>query len=74
MMSGEGASHAWVEIFDGEKWLGLDPTNNCPVDDRYICISHGRDAKDCSMNLGYYNGSPRQVQEIHVVVEENKDD
>ncbi len=70
MMTGEGASHAWVEICDGERWIGYDPTNNCPVDDHYICISYGRDARDCTMNQGYFYGSPRQIQEINVVVEE----
>ena len=70
MMIGEGASHAWVELFDGEKWVALDPTNNCVVDDRYICISYGRDANDCTINQGYFYGSPKQNQEIRVVVEE----
>lgn len=74
MMSGEGASHAWVEVCDGEKWVALDPTNNCMVDDHYICISYGRDANDCTINQGYFYGSPEQTQDIHVLVEEVKND
>ena len=74
MMTGEGASHAWVEVCDGKKWVGFDPTNNCMVDDQYICISHGRDARDCTINQGYFYGSPRQIQEINVVVEESGND
>ena len=74
MMMGEGASHAWIEVSDGEKWIALDPTNNCPVDDRYINISHGRDAKDCTINQGFFYGLPEQLQEIHVVVEESSND
>lgn len=74
MMMGEGASHAWIEVSDGEKWIALDPTNNCPVDDRYINISHGRDAKDCTINQGFFYGLPEQLQEIHVVVEESSYD
>ena len=70
MMSGEGASHAWVEVCDGEKWVALDPTNNCMVDDHYISISYGRDANDCTINQGYFYGSTEQTQEIHVLVEE----
>lgn len=70
MMSGEGASHAWVEVCDGEKWVSIDPTNNCMVDDHYISISHGRDANDCTINQGYFYGSTEQTQEIHVLVEE----
>ena len=70
MMLGEGASHAWVEVCDGMKWVPLDPTHNRLADDRYICISRGRDAGDCSLNKGYYYGSSNQVQEVHVVVED----
>ncbi|MCR5623771.1 MAG: transglutaminase family protein [Lachnospiraceae bacterium] len=74
MMMGEGASHAWVEVCDGEKWVAFDPTNNCMVDDSYICISNGRDAKDCTINQGYFYGLPEQVQEIHVLVENVEDE
>lgn len=70
MMVGEGASHAWVEVCDGMNWVPYDPTHNCVADDRYICISRGRDAGDCSLNKGYYYGSSNQVQEVHVVVED----
>ena len=44
------------------------------VDDHYICISHGRDANDCTINQGYFYGSPEQTQEIHVLVEEVEND
>ena len=74
MMTGEGASHAWIEVTDGEKWMGFDPTNNCLADDHYICISHGRDAKDCVINKGHFYGSPLQTQEIYAAVEESSDD
>ena len=70
MMIGEGASHAWVEVFDGEKWLSLDPTHNRRTDDTYIVISRGRDAQDCSINQGVFTGGGNQKQEIFVCVEE----
>ena len=32
-MRGEGATHAWVEVYiPFYGWLGLDPTNNCIVE------------------------------------------
>ena len=74
MMTGEGASHAWIEVSDGEKWLEFDPTNNCPIDDHYICISHGRDARDCVINQGHFYGSSNQMQEISAEAEEISDD
>ena len=71
MLTGEGASHAWVEIYQDEKWYALDPTNNLIVDDEHIKISHGRDYRDCLINQGVFTGCAKQTQEIQVVVEEN---
>lgn len=68
LMTGEGASHAWVEILGKGKWIGLDPTNNLLVDDNYIKLGHGRDAADCKINLGIMRGGGDQRQEIEVKV------
>ncbi|MGN0972446.1 MAG: transglutaminase domain-containing protein [Aristaeellaceae bacterium] len=70
MMLGEGASHAWVEVCDGERWIGLDPTNHHPADEGYIRISVGRDAGDCLINRGIVTGAARQVSQISVSVRE----
>ena len=69
-MEGEGASHAWVEIYENGCWYAVDPTNNLIVDDAHIKISHGRDYKDCLINQGVFTGSAGQNQEIHVLVQE----
>ncbi len=70
MMMGEGSSHAWVEIWDENRWLGFDPTNNKRVNDEYIKISNGRDYGDCLVNQGIFTGNVEQFQEINVFVEE----
>ena len=70
MMIGEGASHAWVEVFEDGFWLSLDPTHKRRTDDTYIAISRGRDAQDCSINQGVFTGGGKQSQEISVSVEE----
>lgn len=73
MMIGEGASHAWVEVFENGAWLSLDPTHKRRTDDTYIVISRGRDAQDCSINQGVFRWSEKcgtQKQEISVFVEE----
>ena len=51
---GEGETHAWVEIFDGKRWCGLDPTNNCMIDSGYICLTRGRDYNDCILDKGFF--------------------
>ena len=68
MLLGEGESHAWVEVCDGGRWRGFDPTNNVPVEDGHIKISHGRDYRDCSINRGVFTGQARQRQTILVEV------
>ena len=65
---GEGATHAWIEVSDGKSWIPMDPTHNRMVDDTYIAISRGRDARDCTINQGVFTGGGSQKQEIRVVV------
>lgn len=70
MLIGEGLSHAWVEIAEGGKWYGLDPTNGIRVLEDHIKISHGRDYADCLINQGVFTGMAKQKQTISVRVEE----
>lgn len=70
LMIGEGSTHAWVEIYTGEGWYGLDPTNNLHIDDYYIKIAHGRDYGDCIVDKGIFTGYTNQSQDITVSVEE----
>lgn len=69
MVTGEGASHAWVEVLWKNKWIGMDPTNNVLVADSHIKIGHGRDASDCMINRGVMRGGGNQTQKISVSVE-----
>lgn len=72
LMIGEGYTHAWIEVYTGEGWYGLDPTNNLHVDDYYIKLAHGRDYADCVVDKGRFLGQTEQKQEIYVNVEEIK--
>lgn len=74
MLIGEGASHAWIEIFDREKWIALDPTNMLVVNEDHIKISNGRDYNDCVMNQGIMVGQAQQSQEVEVLVKETGKD
>lgn len=51
---GEGETHAWIEIFDGKRWCGLDPTNNCMINSGYVCLTRGRDYNDCILDKGFF--------------------
>lgn len=65
---GEGETHAWAEVYDDGIWFGVDPTNNCFVDDSYILLSRGRDFADCSVNRGVLIGGGTQKQKIKATV------
>jgi transglutaminase-like putative cysteine protease len=67
-MLGEGSTHAWVEVLQGETWIGLDPTNHRTVNDEYIVISAGRDANDCPVNRGVFSGAAEQQSQSSVSV------
>lgn len=70
MMLGEGATHAWVEFYDGTTWWGVDPTNNCEAGDYYIALVRGRDHSDCPMERGVFRGAAMQHMVTHVKVSE----
>ena len=73
MIPGEGATHAWTEIYDDGIWRSVDPTHDRECDDTYIKISSGRDAQDCSINQGVFRWSENggaQWQEVLVEVRE----
>ena len=72
-LRGEGATHAWVEVFiPGYGWLGNDPTNNCWVSDRHIKIAVGRDFKDCTPVKGTYKGTSSHKLGVSVIITTDK--
>lgn len=72
MIFGEGATHAWVEVYDPTQqlWLGLDPTHNKLTDDSYLKLAQGRDYLDCRLNRGVFSGQAVQRQNVYVNLEE----
>ena len=64
LMVGHGATHAWVEVHDGRRWCGFDPTNNNEIDDRYMLFATGRDFEDCPIECGIFRGAAVQTQEV----------
>lgn len=67
-MEGEGASHAWAELFINGRWLAIDPTNNRLVGLTYIKLAHGRDFDDCSISRGTFRGAASQCVSVSVDV------
>lgn len=68
-LRGEGATHAWVEIYTPKQgWLGLDPTNNIWTMDNHVRLSVGRNFSDCSPIKGTFKGLARQNLSVCVSI------
>lgn len=65
-----GASHAWLEAYlPNYGWLGIDPTHNELVDERYARLAIGRDYSDVSPVRGTYRGTSYRTLNVAVSVE-----
>ncbi|HZF63375.1 MAG TPA: transglutaminase family protein [Chitinophagaceae bacterium] len=68
-MRGEGATHAWVEVWiPGYGWAGIDPTNNVWVTNNHVKLAVGRHFKDCSPVKGTFKGPAVQKLSVYVSV------
>jgi transglutaminase-like putative cysteine protease len=64
---GSVATHAWVEVLvPGQRWIALDPTNNCWCGEQHIAVSFGRDAGEASPIRGTFKGSQTQSMKVQV--------
>ncbi len=69
-MVGIDATHAWASVWTPQnQWLGLDPTNDQMLDERYITVGYGRDYADVPPLRGIiYTDSESSVIEVAVDV------
>lgn len=69
-MVGVDATHAWAAVWTPQnQWLGLDPTNDQMVDERYIVVGFGRDYADVPPLRGIiYTESRSSVIDVSVDV------
>ncbi len=69
-MVGVDATHAWVSVWTPQQlWLGLDPTNQQMVDERYVTVAFGRDYADVPPLRGViYTDSESSVIDVSVDV------
>ncbi|KAB1073264.1 transglutaminase family protein [Methylobacterium planeticum] len=67
-LRGADASHAWVSVWCGDRWIGLDPTNGVGVRDDHIVVARGRDYGDVSPIDGIVSASGSQKLKVEVDV------
>ena len=69
-LRGEGATHAWVEVWIPRNgWAGIDPTNNVWVTDTHVKLAAGRNFADCSPVKGSFRGAAEQHLSVFVSVD-----
>lgn len=62
------ATHAWVEAFDGEHWIGFDPANRVRVSDWYVRLAVGLDYRDAAPIVGARTGGGAENLKVDVAV------
>jgi transglutaminase-like putative cysteine protease len=63
----ESQSHAWCEAWLPDLgWLGIDPTNNHLIDERFVKVAVGRDFTDVPPNKGIYRGTAKETILVRV--------
>jgi len=63
----DSQSHAWCEVWLPDLgWLGIDPTNDCVVNERFIKVAVGRDFTDVPPNKGVYRGRGQEAIFVRV--------
>ena len=68
-MRGEGATHAWVEVWIPlNGWMGIDPTNNVWVTNNHVKLAVGRNFSDCSPVKGSFKGPAKQNLLVYVSI------
>lgn len=74
---GEGATHAWIEVYiPFYGWLGIDPTNNAIANKYHVKLAVGRDYNDCAPVKGVFKGDAESDLFVKVkvsTVEKNND-
>lgn len=65
---GEGASHAWCEVWLDGRWMGIDPTRGRWTDESYLRFGVGRDFGDCPIERGVFLGRTEQRQTVFMRV------
>lgn len=65
----DGETHSWVEYWNEGHWEGIDPANNCKVNDDYLILSQGRDFGDCAVDRGVMFGNyTKQLQLVRTLM------
>ena len=60
LVQGTGVTHAWVQAWVDERWIGLDPTHDCLAQGAYVAIARGCDFEEAALERGVFLGCASQ--------------
>lgn len=66
------ASHAWVDVCldaPSRRWLSLDVTHACPVDQRHVRLAVGTDYNACPPIKGVRQGGGVETMQVEIQIE-----
>src|SRR4029077_8707286 len=67
----DSQSHAWCEAWLPEMgWIGIDPTNDCVIDENFIKVAIGRDFSYVPPNKGLYRVKATEKMSVRVETRE----
>lgn len=69
LVQGTGATHAWVQAWTEGRWLSIDPTHACLVDERYLTLARGCDFAEAALERGLFLGSATQTMRTSAKLE-----
>lgn len=73
LVEGEGETHAWVEVYEGNCWHAYDPTHDSRAGEGFLKIAHGRDVSDCPLNRGRFYQWTSEIMEVKCKVTNDTD-
>jgi len=71
------ASHAWVDVcvdVPSHRWLSIDVTHGCPIDERHVRLAVGPDYAACSPIRGVREGGGDESMRVRIDIRDTSTD
>ncbi|MCW7538185.1 transglutaminase family protein [Aquabacterium sp. A7-Y] len=68
----ELASHAWVDVcvdIEARRWLSVDVTHACLMDERHVRLAAGPDYAACPPVKGIRHGGGEETMQVHIDIQ-----
>ena len=66
------ASHAWVDVcldVAARRWVSIDVTHSCPIDERHVRLAMGTDYNACPPIKGVRQGGGEETMTVNIGIE-----